>query len=156
MAPKQFFFFLISKSPWAHFLHVKSQKVINYREPCPRSFFISILVLSIQSLKKIVRAVFAKIAKKCYFGPNLPLLGPKWGRGLFFKNLFQTLFIISGFLTSCQISRKSLERFSGKKCYGRTSEHPDKSNFIGPFPVNRRPKNLNIVKNLYSKKRLLC
>ena len=35
--------------------------------------------------KKIVRAVFAQIAKKCYFGPNLPLLGPKWGRGTFFQ-----------------------------------------------------------------------
>ena len=129
----------MSKSPWAHFLHVKAQKVINYRAPCPRSFFVSILVHSIQGLKKIVRAVFAQIAKKCYFGPNLPL---KWGRGIFFKNLFRSLFYISGFPTSCQISRKSLEPFPGKEHYRHTDRHTDKSDFIGPFPVNRRPNKM--------------
>ena len=120
-----FFFFLISKSPWAHFLHVKAQKVINYREPCPRSFFVSILVLSIQSFKKIVRAVFAKIAKKkCYFGPNLPVLGPKWGRRDFFQKSISFTFLhfwIPNFMPNF---KKIVRAVSWEKVL-RTSEHPD-------------------------------
>ena len=34
--------------------------------------------------------------------------------------MFRTLFSISGFQTSCQISRKSLEQFPGKMCHTRT------------------------------------
>ena len=96
MALKQklkFFIFFISKSPWAHFLHVKAQKLINYRAPLYTIFFVSILVLIIKNFKKIVRAVFAQIAKKCYFGPNLPLLGPKQGRGDFFQKSVSFTFL---------------------------------------------------------------
>ena len=96
------FFLKNSQVPTAHFLHVKAQKMINYRAPLYTIFVVSILVLIIQNLTKIVRAVFSQIANKCYFGPNLLLLGPKWGRGdFFFKNLLRSLFIISGFPISC-------------------------------------------------------
>ena len=46
-----------------------------------------LLVLIIQSFKKIVRAIFGQIVQKCYFGPHFPLLGQKWGGGIFFKNI---------------------------------------------------------------------
>ena len=77
----------MSKSPRAHFLHVKAQKVINYRAPLYTIFFVSILVLIIQSLKKIVRAVVCPNCEKVLFWPKFAPFGPKMGEGGFFSKI---------------------------------------------------------------------
>ena len=57
---------------------------------------------------------FCPNCEKVLFWPKFAPFGPKMGEGgLFFKILLRSLFYISGFPTSCQISRKSLELFSG-------------------------------------------
>ena len=87
---------------------------------------------------------FEKVTFWLKFAP----FGPKMGEGGLFssKNLFRKLLSISIFKTSCQISRKSLEPFPGKVRHRQTNIQTDKSDFIGPIPVNRRPKkNLTTV-----------
>ena len=49
-----------------------------------RGFFVSILELSIQSFKKIVRAVFCQNCEKVLFWPKFAPFGPKMGEGDFF------------------------------------------------------------------------
>ena len=119
-----FFFGNISKSPWAHFLLVKAQKVINYRAPLYNIFFVSILVLIIPNLNKIVRAVFSKIAKKCYFGPNLPLLGPKWGSATFFQKSASFTFHHFWIPNSMPNFKKIVRAVFWEKVL-RTSGHPN-------------------------------
>ena len=131
-------FFLIFKSQWVHYPLVEAQKVINYRAPLYTIVFVSILVLIIQSLKKSLDPFLPKLRKSDILAQIFPFWGQNWGGG-FFKNQFRTLLSISGFKTSCQISRKSLVPFPGKTRYRQTHTQTNKSDFIGPFPVNRRP-----------------
>ena len=107
----------MSKSPWAHFLHVKAQKVINYRALFSYPFWYSLFKIE----KKSLEPFLPKLQKSAILAQIYPFCVQNGGGGLFFKNLLRTLFIISGFPTSCQISRKLLERFPRKTCY----RHPD-------------------------------
>ena len=89
-------------------------------------------------LKKSLEPFLPKLRKSAILAQIFPFWAQN-GEGDFF-HLFRSLFYISRFPTSCQISRKSLEPFSVKVRHGRTAGQPDKSHFIGPFPENRRPK----------------
>ena len=79
---------------------------------------VTILSIILEHLTEIVRAVFEKIAKKYDFDHIFVLYG--W-TGFFAENPAVSHFIIYQCLTSCKVSRKSLEPFTVTFEDGRTN-----------------------------------
>ena len=73
------------KPPWAHYLHVKAQKVIKYRAPLYTIFSYPFWYSLFKVKKKSLEPFLPKLRKSAILAQNLPLLGPKWRRGTFFQ-----------------------------------------------------------------------
>ena len=97
----------------------KSGKVGNIR---------SIREYKVRKVRHLYFVFFDRCTRIGCIGLDPPL---KWGEGdFFFKNLFRTLFSISGFPTLCQISRKSLEPFPDKTRYTQTDRQTDRQEWF--------------------------
>ena len=105
--------------------NVKAQKVIYYRAPL-YTIFSYPFWYSLFKVKKNRQSRFCPNCEKVLFWPKFAPFGPKMGEAGFVSEMFRTLFSISIFPTSCQISRKSLEPFSGKTCHTQTHRQTDR------------------------------
>ena len=99
-------------------------------------FFVSILVLIIQNLKKSLEPFLPKLRKSAILAQIFPFWAENGGGRLFFKNLFRSLFYISAFPTCLQRFKKSLEQFPGKVLYGWMGKRNFPTHSLHPFHSN--------------------